>query len=146
MSLAALRHAGTSPKITLVRTERASVKVRTRLSIAISSTRGSDTGASVVSPSTTSMRQGNPDQCSARAQHRAFGHQLPDDPCAARAERLSHRDLPLARDRAREQQVRDVRAGDQQHEADGAEEHEERRPDISRQRVSSGTTAIAPAS
>ena len=46
----------------------------------------------------------------------------------ARAERRSHGDLLLARQRSRQQQVRDVRAGDQQHESHRRHEHEQRQP------------------
>ena len=44
--------------------------------------------------------------------------QLPNESRAPGAEREAHRDLALARRRAREQQVGDVRAGDEQHDAD----------------------------
>ena len=46
---------------------------------------------------------------------------------AAGAEREPHRRLVRSRGRANEQQVRDVGARDQQHEADGAHQHEQRR-------------------
>ena len=42
------------------------------------------------------------------------------------ADRGADRDLAPPPGRAHEQQVRDVGAGDQQHEADGADEHEQR--------------------
>ena len=42
---------------------------------------------------------------------------------AARAERAADRDLALARRRAREQEVRDVRRRNEQQEADRAEQH-----------------------
>ncbi len=58
----------------------------------------------------------------------AFDQQLPDDPPAGGAEGGAHRDLAPALGRAREQQVGDVGAGDQQHEGDGAKNREERRP------------------
>ena len=49
---------------------------------------------------------------------------------AAGAERRADGDLLLALERARQQQVGDVRADDQQHEHDGAEQHEQRRPQL----------------
>ena len=52
---------------------------------------------------------------------------------AAGAERAADRDLALARRAAREQQVGDVGARDQQHEADRAGQHEQRRPQIAGQ-------------
>ena len=42
----------------------------------------------------------------------------------------SNRDFLHARRRAREQQIRDVRARDQQHEPDSAEQHEQRRSNL----------------
>ena len=52
---------------------------------------------------------------------------MPDDPAAAGAHRCSDRDLFLARSAAREKKVGDVRAGNQQHQSNRAEEREERR-------------------
>ena len=45
-------------------------------------------------------------------EHEAFGEQLPRQTTAAGAERRADGQLALARDAAREKQVRDVRAGD----------------------------------
>ena len=52
-----------------------------------------------------------------QAEQDALGEELPDQPRAAGAERRPHGDLARARLRARQQQVRHVDAGDQQHEA-----------------------------
>ena len=68
-----------------------------------------------------------------RADHRqqqAFRQQLADEPPAAGAERRPHRELALARGRACEQQVGDVRARDEQHEADGAQQQQQRGPRV----------------
>jgi len=51
--------------------------------------------------------------------------QLTDDPSAAGAERRAHGDFLLARQRAGQQEVRDIRACDQQHEADRSQEHQQ---------------------
>ena len=64
-----------------------------------------------------------------RQQH-IFGQQLPHDAAAGRAHRRADRDLAFSRGGPHEQQVRDVRAGDEQHEGDGANQHEQRRPDV----------------
>ena len=57
----------------------------------------------------------------------ALGEQLPDQPAAAGAEREPHRELALPRRGPRQQQVGDVRAGDQQHRAHRpAEQHRDR--------------------
>ena len=50
---------------------------------------------------------------------------------ARRAERRTHRHFALTRGAAGEQQVRDVRAGDEQHEPDGAEQQPQRRVFVS---------------
>ena len=57
-------------------------------------------------------------------EHDAFGEQLADDPAAAGAERCTNGELAGARGAARQQQVGDVAARDEQHEADGAEQRE----------------------
>ena len=51
----------------------------------------------------------------------ALGEDLLRDPPAARAERFADRDLALPGVGTGEHQVREIRAGDQQHEADGAD-------------------------
>ena len=55
----------------------------------------------------------------AAGQQRALGQQLRDDAQRGGAERGAHRNLALARLRARQQQVGDVDARDQQHERHG---------------------------
>ena len=62
----------------------------------------------------------------ARQQH-ALGEQLPDQPSRRRADGTANGDLVIARGRARQQQVGDVHARDQQHQADRAGQHEQRR-------------------
>ena len=64
-------------------------------------------------------------------ENEAFGQQLPHHPQAAGAERGTHGDLALASFGAREQQVRDVRAGDEQEERDRAEQQPDRAADRS---------------
>jgi hypothetical protein len=61
-------------------------------------------------------------------EQQALGEQLTDQPRAARANGEPHGDLPPAPRRANEEQVRDVRAGREQDEAHGGEQHEERPP------------------
>ena len=55
---------------------------------------------------------------------------MPNQHAATRAERRPHRQLALARDRARQQQVGHVGAGDEQDEKDGAHQREQRRPHV----------------
>ena len=65
-------------------------------------------------------------------EHQALGEHLPDQPPAGGADRHADRDFALPRGRPREHQVRDVGAGDQQHAADRAEQHEQRPPGVFR--------------
>ncbi len=69
-----------------------------------------------------------------RNQH-ALGEQLPDDAAASGAERGANRDLALTHRRARQQQVGDVGARDQQHQADRAHHREDDEPDVGRHHV-----------
>ena len=62
-----------------------------------------------------------------RGKHQALGEQLPQQPRAAGAHGDAHGDLPLPRCRAREQQVRHVGRGDQQHQHHRAHQHHQRR-------------------
>ena len=64
------------------------------------------------------------------AENDCLGEQLAQQPDAAGAESGTHGQLRLARRCAREEQVGDVCAGDEEHEADGAEQDEERRADV----------------
>ena len=57
--------------------------------------------------------------------------QLLDDAAASRAERYAHRDFTRALRRPGQQQIGDVRAGDQKHERDGAHEREQHEPERS---------------
>ena len=62
----------------------------------------------------------------AAASSSALDHQLPDDAAARGADGEAHGDLALARARAREQQVGQVGAGDQQHQAGRRQQDDER--------------------
>ena len=59
-------------------------------------------------------------------QHETLDEQLPDDARASAAKRLADRDLLAPRRAARQQQVREVEACDQQHEH--GHQHQQRRP------------------
>ena len=63
-----------------------------------------------------------------REQH-ALSEKLPNQAAAARADRRADGDLPLPHRRARQQQARDVGAGDDQQKRRRAEQREERRPE-----------------
>ncbi len=63
-------------------------------------------------------------------QHEALGQQLTDQPDAARAERGAHAELPFAGGAACQQQAGHVDARDEQHQADGAHQGEQRGPHV----------------
>ena len=65
------------------------------------------------------------DNAADEGQEHALDEQLTNDPPPRRAEGHAHGDLPGAMGRAGQQQVGDVRAGDQQHERDRAHERPE---------------------
>ena len=69
--------------------------------------------------------QAQPEHAADARQQDAFDQQLTHDPPAARAERHADRNLARPLCRPREQQVGDVGAGDQQHEADRAHQRPE---------------------
>lgn len=62
---------------------------------------------------------------------RALGEKLAHQTAAAGAERAAHRELLLPRIGARDHQVADVQAADEEHERDRCAEHEERWADMS---------------
>ena len=68
-------------------------------------------------------RDQQPGPAGEQAEERALGEQLADEPSAARPERDADRDLAAPAGGAGEQQVRHVRAGDEQDEGHHAHEH-----------------------
>ena len=76
----------------------------------------------------------SPTAAPADREQQALGQQQPRHAPARRAERQAHGQLALPRRRAREKQIREIRAGDEQDQADGPEQHERRGPDIPEQR------------
>ena len=64
-------------------------------------------------------RDEEPEHAAADREQHAFGEQLPDDAAAPGTECHAQRDLALTDRRARQQERRDVGAGDQQHQRDG---------------------------
>ena len=61
-------------------------------------------------------------------QHHAFRKKLPDNPAASGSHRGANRNFPFPARRARQQQIGDIRAGDQQHEADRTQKNQQRIP------------------
>jgi hypothetical protein len=60
----------------------------------------------------------------------AFGQELSNDPRATRPQSRAHGELAIPRRRPREDQMRDVRARDEEHARDGAEKDHERQPHV----------------
>ena len=82
--------------------------------------------------------QGDAERAAGRGEHEALDQELTDQPPAARAEGRPHGHLVPPAQRPREQQVGDVRAGDQEDEADRARQDRERRPHRTRELVAEG--------
>ena len=82
---------------------------------------------------TAALATSRPIDAAGDAQHRRLAQDLSKYPAATRPEREAHADLLPPSDRPRQHQVRDVRARDQEHERDGAQENHQRRPDIGNQ-------------
>ena len=72
----------------------------------------------------------DPEYAAAHCKQQALGEQLPNHSRTACPEGQSNGDLPPAAGPARKQQVRDVRAGDEEHEADRGQQHQQRRADV----------------
>ena len=64
-----------------------------------------------------------------------FGQELTDQPSARRTERAANGELALSHRRLRQQQIRHVRARHQQQESHGAEQDQQRRASLARDRV-----------
>ena len=78
-------------------------------------------------------------------QEQVLRQQLGEDPPAARAERRADGHLPHAGGAPREEQARHVRAGDEEHEAHGAEKDQEGRAHLARDLGVQGNDPDAPA-
>ena len=82
------------------------------------------------------------------ADHRerhALREQLAQQPRAARTHRRAHGHFPLPRGRACQQQIRNIRASNQKHKADGAQKHEQSSLELrTDERVEKGDEVDAP--
>ena len=77
-----------------------------------------------------------------RRETQALGQQLTDQTSTTRAQRQAHRHLAVSRRRSRQEQVAQIRAGDEQHETRAAEQHEQRLRKITAQRGRSRRRAL----
>ncbi len=101
-----------------VRAETANAKSITGKSILTSTSRGSEFGGTARrSSAITTNPNPIPNPASQRQQH-ALRKKLPHQAAAPGAERRAHRYLSLARYAARQREIRQIRAADQQHHPD----------------------------
>ena len=111
----------------------------------ISPVRGVKRPTNVVSRPTVDVANSSPNDAAGEREQRALGQQLPNEPAASGAERRAHGQLAVAAQQPRERQVRDVGAGDQQHEPGRAEQDQQHRPRVARQLVAhASVVAVKP--
>ena len=96
-------------------------------SMPISATRGSAAGPVAVSASISARATTMPRAPPSDAEDGGFGENVSDDAAAGGAERGADRELLLVGRGADEEELGDVRAGHQQDEHDGPEEHPQHR-------------------
>ena len=108
------------PKNSAVASVTASVKSSMRVSIERSSGTASGAGRDHAQKQMRLAPEARPDaqRAACEREHQAFGEQLADEACTLRAQGLPYGELARPRSGARQQQVGDVGAGDQQHQAD----------------------------
>ena len=118
--------AGISPKIKPQTTDAANVNASTVASIA---DRAPGAGLANVrrrrrAETEAPPREQQPAKSTGEREDQAFGQQLANERGPASAERGTNRQFALARGCPRQQEIGDVRAGDEKHEGDRAGEHE----------------------
>ena len=100
-------------------------------------------GTSAASAGDGPPRDEHAGDAAGKREHEALGQDLRDQPSASGAERQAHRHFLLARERSREQQVADVGARDEQHEADRREQDDQRPLGVADQRVAQRHRVVA---
>ena len=108
----------------------AKVKASTQPSTPISSMRGSPPGMAATTACVPQRARSNPKAPPARASSTLSVRQLPDHAALARAHGGANGHLSAARRGAGQQQIGDVGAGDQEHKADRAQQHQESGPHV----------------
>ena len=94
--------------------------------------RKNTSGSGMTAAAAAEQREGD-EQPGGRAEHRQhdpLGDELPHDPSAAGANRDADGDLAAAGHRLGSDEIRQIHARDQQHEADRAEQHQRRAPNV----------------
>ena len=93
-----------------------------------SSARTENREAYCASTATIGRAMSTPSTAPGAAEQQALGQQRPPQRAGARAERRANRQLALAPDRARQDQVRDVRAGDDEDQRRCRQQHQQHGP------------------
>ena len=124
-ALRLIRIAGSAPNARLVSSESAAAKASTPLSTRTSARRGTPCGWSASKAVHQHPREQDPGDAAREGQQQALREELAHDAALPGAERRAQRELALAAGDAREQQVRDVDARHEQHQAHRAEQHEQ---------------------
>ncbi len=139
------RHAGTKPNSSPVRIEMPKVNASTGKSTRICCSIGNISGTTLRSRRTPHAASSQSQCAAGQCQDQTFGEQLADDARTPRTERAANGDLLLARSGARQQQIRQIRAGDQQQQSDRAEQYQEHRTDAAGVHFGHGKQRDAPA-
>ena len=121
-----------------VATESMSVNARTRTSIVTFASRGSVNGGTIsLRPLIIAYPSSRPSAPPSGGEQDVLGQELAHEAPPSGAERGADRDLALARRAARQRQVGEVRAADEQQHPDGAEQHVQRASELRRRRATS---------
>ena len=115
--------AGTSPNRMPVAPDTREVNTTTRASDATSESRGRAAGARARSTSLVQTARSKPATPPHSDENDALDEEQPREPKPSRTKRAADRELAIAARRSREQQPRDVGAGDEQHDANRAQYH-----------------------
>ena len=129
-STRAARNAGARPNSRPVRIDTPNVKARTVPSSAIASSRGMLPGLIVADHLQRELRDDETRRAAEEPEQQALRQQLSRQSLPARAERGPDGNLLLPAGRAREQQVGDVGARDEEHERHRSQQHQHRQPDV----------------
>ena len=97
--------------------------------MATDASRGTSMGVSAASARIPPAARRDSQNRRRRRDEQALGQELRHEPPPARADRRAHRDLSRARRRPREQEARDVDAGDEEEQPHRAQQDEQRRPE-----------------
>ena len=121
-----LAASGSRPKTTAVSADSANVNRTTRASSVTSETPGRLRAITAGIARTAAYPRNRPSAPPVAVEQESFDEQHLEQAAASGADRRAHGHLALARDGAAQDEVRDVRTRDEQHEADRAEQEQQR--------------------